>query len=84
MRAFLNQKIDLIQAEAVADLISSESKSAHEVALNQMRGGYTHQIAILRQQLLDFASLITLELDFSEEDVLFADRKALNLSLIHI
>ena len=78
LRAFLNQKIDLIQAEAVADLISSESKSAHEVALNQMRGGYTHQIAILRQQLLDFASLITLELDFSEEDVLFADRKALN------
>ena len=78
MRAFLNQKIDLIQAEAVADLISSESKAAHEVALNQMRGGYTHQIAILRQQLLDFASLITLELDFSEEDVLFADRKALN------
>lgn len=78
LRAFLNQKIDLIQAEAVADLISSESKAAHEVALNQMRGGYTHQIAILRQQLLDFASLITLELDFSEEDVLFADRKALN------
>ena len=65
LRAFLNQKIDLIQAEAVADLISSESKAAHEVALNQMRGGYTHQIAILRQQLLDFASLITLELDFS-------------------
>ena len=78
LRAFLNQKIDLIQAEAVADLISSESKAAHEVALNQMRGGYTQQIAILRQQLLDFASLITLELDFSEEDVLFADRKALN------
>ena len=78
MRAFLNQKIDLIQAEAVADLISSESKAAHEVALNQMRGGYAHLITSLRQQLLDFASLITLELDFSEEDVLFADRKALD------
>ena len=78
LRAFLNQKIDLVQAEAVADLIASDSKAAHEVALNQMRGGYTHQIAILRQKLLDFASLITLELDFSEEDVIFADRKALN------
>ena len=78
LRAFLNQKIDLVQAEAVADLIASDSKAAHEVALNQMRGGYTHQIAILRQKLLDFASLITLELDFSDEDVIFADRKALN------
>ena len=78
LRAFLNQKMDLIQAEAVADLIASESKAAHEVALNQMRGGYTHQIDKLRQQLLDFASLITLELDFSEEDVAFADRSALN------
>ena len=78
LRAFLNQKMDLIQAEAVADLIASESKAAHEVALNQMRGGYTHKIAKLRQQLLDFASLITLELDFSEEDVAFADRSALN------
>ena len=78
LRAFLNQKIDLVQAEAVADLIASDSKAAHEVALNQMRGGYTHQIATLRQKLLDFASLITLELDFSDEDVIFADRKALN------
>ena len=78
LRAFLNQKIDLVQAEAVADLIASDSKAAHEIALNQMRGGYTHQIAILRQKLLDFASLITLELDFSDEDVIFADRKALN------
>ena len=78
LRAFLNQKIDLVQAEAVADLIASDSKAAHEVALNQMRGGYTHQITMLRQKLLDFASLITLELDFSDEDVIFADRKALN------
>jgi tRNA modification GTPase len=73
--------MDLSQAEAVADLIVSESKAAHEVALNQMRGGYTVEIAHLRQKLMDFASLITLELDFSEEDVAFADRTALNLLL---
>ena len=73
------------QAEAVADLIVSESKAAHEVALNQMRGGYTKEISLLRQNLLNFASLITLELDFAEEDVAFADRKALKdlLSEIH-
>ena len=74
LRAFLNQKMDLSQAEAVADLIMSETKAAHEVALNQMRGGYTAEIGHLRQKLMDFASLITLELDFSEEDVAFADR----------
>ena len=73
LRAFLNKKMDLSQAEAVADLIASESKAAHEVALNQMRGGYTQELILLRQKLLDFASLITLELDFSEEDVEFAD-----------
>ncbi len=77
LRAFLNKKMDLSQAEAVADLIASESKAAHEVALNQMRGGYTQELILLRQKLLDFASLITLELDFSEEDVEFADRKEL-------
>ena len=77
LRAFLNKKMDLSQAEAVADLIVSESKAAHEVAINQMRGGYTAEIAKLRQKLLDFASLITLELDFAEEDVAFADRTAL-------
>ena len=77
LRAFLNKKMDLSQAEAVADLIVSESKAAHEVAMNQMRGGYTAEIAQLRQKLLDFASLITLELDFAEEDVTFADRTAL-------
>ena len=84
LRAFLNQKMDLSQAEAVADLIVSETKAAHEVALNQMRGGYTAEIAQLRQKLLDFASLITLELDFSEEDVAFADRTALNLLLVQL
>ena len=77
LRAFLNKKMNLSQAEAVADLIASESKVAHEVALNQMRGGYTQELILLRQKLLDFASLITLELDFSEEDVEFADRKEL-------
>jgi len=77
LRAFLNKKMDLSQAEAVADLIASESKAAHDVALNQMRGGYTQELILLRQKLLDFASLITLELDFSEEDVEFADRKEL-------
>jgi len=77
LRAFLNKKMNLSQAEAVSDLIASESKVAHEVALNQMRGGYTQELILLRQKLLDFASLITLELDFSEEDVEFADRKEL-------
>ena len=77
LRAFLNKKMDLSQAEAVADLIVTESRVAHEVAMNQMRGGYTAEIAQLRQKLLDFASLITLELDFAEEDVAFADRTAL-------
>ena len=77
LRAFLNKKMDLSQAEAVADLIVSESEAAHQVAMNQMRGGYTAEIAQLRQKLLDFASLITLELDFAEEDVNFADRTAL-------
>ena len=77
LRSFLNKKMDLSQAEAVADLIASESKAAHEIAINQMRGGYTDEISQLRQKLLDFASLITLELDFAEEDVAFADRFAL-------
>jgi len=77
LRAFLNQKMDLSQAEAVSDLIASESESAHRLAMQQMRGGYSKEIQLLRQQLLDFASLIALELDFSEEDVAFADRSAL-------
>jgi len=81
MRAFLNGQMDLSQAEAVADLIASESAAAHQVAMQQMRGGFSKQIAQLRQELVDFASLIELELDFSEEDVAFADRSQL-ISLV--
>jgi tRNA modification GTPase len=73
-RAFLNGKIDLSQAEAVADLIASTSAGMHKLALNQMRGGFSNELAGLRGQLLDFASLVELELDFGEEDVTFADR----------
>ncbi|MDO4881209.1 MAG: tRNA uridine-5-carboxymethylaminomethyl(34) synthesis GTPase MnmE [Capnocytophaga sp.] len=76
-RAFLNGKLALNQAEAVADLIASDSAASHQVALQQMRGGFTFEIETLRQELLNFASLIELELDFSEEDVAFADRKQL-------
>ena len=75
LRAFLNGKMDLSQAEAVADVIASDSRASHDMALQQMRGGFSSEIASLRQQLLDFASLIELELDFSEEDVEFADRE---------
>jgi len=74
LRAFLNGKMDLSQAEAVADLIASNSSASHQVALQQMRGGFSNEIKDLREQLLNFASLIELELDFSEEDVNFADR----------
>ncbi len=77
LRAFLNGKLDLAQAEAVADLIASTSASAHRLALQQMRGGFSNQIKELRKQLIDFASLIELELDFAEEDVAFADRTKL-------
>lgn len=76
-RAFLNGKMDLSQAEAVADLIASSSAAAHKVALQQMRGGFSNEIANLRSRLLNFISLIELELDFSEEDVEFADRTQL-------
>ena len=75
LRAFINGKMDLSQAEAVADLIASDSKASHQIALQQMRGGFSSEIAALREQLLNFASLIELELDFAEEDVEFADRK---------
>jgi len=78
LRAFLNGKMDLSQAEAVADLIASTSEASHKVAMQQMRGGFSNEIAILRKQLLHFVSLIELELDFSEEDVTFADRAAFN------
>jgi tRNA modification GTPase len=77
MRAFLNGKMDLSQAEAVADLIASESKMAHKLAINQLRGHFSDEIRILRADLLHFASLIELELDFGEEDVEFADRSEL-------
>ncbi|MDY7395145.1 tRNA uridine-5-carboxymethylaminomethyl(34) synthesis GTPase MnmE [Aureibaculum sp. 2210JD6-5] len=74
LRAFLNGKLDLSQAEAVADLIASDSKASHQIAMQQMRGGFSNEIESLRQDLLNFASLIELELDFSEEDVEFANR----------
>ena len=77
MRAFLNGQMDLSQAEAVADLIASSSESSHAIAMQQMRGGFSDEIKVLRQQLLDFASLIELELDFGEEDVEFANRDEL-------
>jgi tRNA modification GTPase len=76
-RAFLNGKMDLAQAEAVADLISASSGAAHKVAMQQMRGGVSNEIKQLRDELLTFISLVELELDFSEEDVEFADRKQL-------
>lgn len=74
LRAFLNGKMDLSQAEAVADLIASESSASADLALKQLRGGFKQEIARLRERLIEFASLIELELDFSEEDVEFADR----------
>jgi tRNA modification GTPase len=74
MRAFLNGKLDLSQAEAVADLISSDNEASHQIAMQQMRGGFSNEIKALRDELLNFASLIELELDFAEEDVEFANR----------
>lgn len=78
LRAFLNGKLDLSQAEAVADLIASDNEASHQIAMQQMRGGFSNEIAKLREELLNFASLIELELDFAEEDVEFADRTAFN------
>ena len=77
LRAFINGKMDLTQAEAVADLIASEGEAAHRVAIQQLRGGISNQLKQLRERLVNFASLVELELDFSEEDVDFADRDAL-------
>jgi len=74
LRAFLNGKMDLSQAEAVADLIASDNAASHQIAMQQMRGGFSRELSTLRQELLDFASLIELELDFAEEDVEFANR----------
>ena len=76
-RAFANGKLDLSQAEAIADVIASQSRASHHVAMNQMRGAFSRRLSTLRSQLLQFVSLIELELDFSEEDVTFADRSRL-------
>ncbi len=81
LRAFFNGKMDLTQAEAVADLIASENRAGHQLAMQQMRGGFGNEIRELRQELINFASLIELELDFGEEDVEFADRAALSALL---
>jgi len=81
LRAFLNGKFDLSQAEAVADLIASSSQTAHDLAFAQMRGGFSQMIRILRQKLVEFTALLELELDFSEEDVEFASRPELFLLL---
>lgn len=84
LRAFLNGGMDLSQAEAVADLIASNSAASHQVAMQQMRGGFSSQLKQLREQLIHFASLIELELDFSEEDVEFANREQLKALLVEI
>lgn len=84
LRAFLHGAIDLSQAEAVADLISANSSASHQVAMQQMRGGFSHELKALREQLINFASLIELELDFSEEDVEFANRGQLKRLILQI
>ena len=84
IRAYLAGKLDLSQAEAVADLIASSSRSAHALAIGQIRGGYSQALDMLRDKLLDLASLLELELDFSEEDVEFADRHELQTTLERI
>ena len=84
LRSFLNGKMDLSQAEAVADLISSENQASHQLAMQQMRGGFSSEIKKLREELLNFASLIELELDFAEEDVEFANRDQFSELVIRI
>jgi tRNA modification GTPase len=84
LRAFLNGQLDLSQAEAVADLIASNSKASQQVAMHQLRGGYSNQLMQSREQLVNFASLIELELDFSEEDVEFANRVQLKQLVINL
>ena len=84
LRAFLNGSLDLSQAEAVADLIASDSKASHDVALQQMRGGFSNELKDLREQLIHFASMIELELDFGEEDVEFANRDQLKALILRI
>jgi tRNA modification GTPase len=84
LRAFLKGRIDLSQAEAVADLIASNSSTSHQVAMQQMRGGFSSRIKVLRENLVNFASLIELELDFAEEDVEFANRDDLKKLILSI
>ncbi|HEY1010650.1 MAG TPA: tRNA uridine-5-carboxymethylaminomethyl(34) synthesis GTPase MnmE [Sphingobacteriaceae bacterium] len=84
LRAFLNGGMDLSQAEAVADLIASNSRASHQVALQQMRGGFSNELKVLRDQLIHFASMIELELDFAEEDVEFANREELKALIYQI
>ncbi len=84
LRAFLNGRLDLSQAEAVADLVASDSAAAHQIAMQQMRGGFSREIQKLREELINFASLIELELDFSEEDVEFANRSDLRDLILKI
>lgn len=84
LRAFLNGGLDLSQAEAVADLIASNSSASHQVAMQQMRGGFSNELKALREQLINFASLIELELDFAEEDVEFANRDQLKKLILQI
>lgn len=84
LRAFLNGKMDLSQAEAVADLISADSTAAHKLAMQQMRGGFSDEINALREKLIHFASMIELELDFSEEDVAFANRDELKALVLEM
>lgn len=84
LRAFLNKKLDLSQAEAVADLINADSEASHKTAMNQMRGGFSEKIRSLRERLINFASLIELELDFAEEDVEFANRDQLKALVYEI
>lgn len=84
MRAFMNGKMDLSQAEAISDLIASKTKLSHDIALKQLKGGFSSEIKELREKLINFASLLELELDFSEEDVEFADRKEFDKLVIEI
>lgn len=84
LRAFLHGKMDLVQAEAVADLIASGTKASQETALSQIRGGFSTVLSFLREELIKFSALIELELDFSQEDVEFADRAGLRLLLDQI
>jgi tRNA modification GTPase len=84
MRAFLNGQLDLSQAEAVADLIASQNAASHQIAMNQMRGGFSSELQALRSELINFASLVELELDFSEEDVEFANRAQMKNLILQI